>query len=187
MLKRIREAQSVHAKHHTLVWLILITTAQLLVPLAVRGALPIHRLQRVLEVPDIMPTSLPFMCTILSILLDRVDEWFHANGIRTVILLQVVDIELDSVPLANVANGEEVPLTVGESVVVEIQEEIVLAVSNAFNFPQITRLELWIEKDGFIVYVLDIEWLGRISQLFRFEVRSYTLSFDWIPDEFPYM
>ena len=82
------------------------------------------------------------MCTILSILLDRVDEWFHANGIRTVILLQVVDIELDSVPLANVANGEEVPLTVGESVVVEIQEEIVLAVSNAFNFPQITRLEL---------------------------------------------
>ena len=66
----------------------------------------------VLEVSDIVATSLPLMRSVLAILLERVDERLHADCIRTVILLQIVDVKFDCVPLANISNGEEVPLAV---------------------------------------------------------------------------
>lgn len=52
------------------------------------------------------------MRSVLAILLERVDERLHADCIRTVILLQIVDVKFDCVPLANISNGEEVPLAV---------------------------------------------------------------------------
>ena len=62
------------------------------------------------------------MCTVLPILLDRIDERLHADRVSAVILLQVVDIKFDCVTLAYIANGKEVPLAVVERVVIEIQE-----------------------------------------------------------------
>lgn len=53
------------------------------------------------------------MGTVLPVLLDGVDEWLHADLVSAVILLQVVDVEFDCVPFANIANGEEVPLAIG--------------------------------------------------------------------------
>ena len=78
------------------------------------------------------------MGTVLPVLLDGVHEWFHADLVAAVILLQVVDIEFDRVPFADIANGEEVPLAIGERVVVELQEEVVLALTDAFDLSQIS-------------------------------------------------
>ena len=142
VLKRVREGQRVEAQLHALLRLILVADDQVLVPVVVWRALPVHSLQRVLVVADIVATSLPLMSAILPILLERVDEGFHADGVRAVILLQVVDIELDCVALANVADGEEVPLAVGQRVVIKVEEQVVLALANTLNLPQIATFKL---------------------------------------------
>ena len=125
-----------------------------------------------------MATSLPLMRSVLAILLERVDERLHANGIRTVILLQVVDVKFDCVPLANVSNGEEVPLAVVECVMVKVEEKVVLALSNAFDLAQVARLELSIEEDGLVVDVANVKWLGWVNELLWLEVWSDPLTFD---------
>ena len=118
------------------------------------------------------------MRSVLAILLERVDERLHANGIRTVILLQVVDVKFDCVPLANVSNGEEVPLAVVECVMVKVEEKVVLALSNAFDLAQVARLELSIEEDGLVVDVANVKWLGWVNELLWLEVWSDPLTFD---------
>ena len=57
-----------------------------------------------------MATSLPLVCLVQSILLDRVDEGLHANSIRAFVLLEVVDVEFDSMAFPNVSHREKVPL-----------------------------------------------------------------------------
>ena len=84
-----------------------------------------------------MTASLPLMGAVLPVLLDGVDEGLHANLVRAVVLLQVVYVELDCVAFADIANGEEVPLAVGERIVVELQEEVVFALTDSLCLPQV--------------------------------------------------
>lgn len=74
------------------------------------------------------------MRLIVLVLFDWVDEWLHADDVAAVIFLQIIDIEAYRVALADITYRKEEPLRVIQSVVIEIQEKIVFAFSNAFDF-----------------------------------------------------
>jgi len=57
----------------------------------------------ILVVANIVATTLPLMSLVLVILFVRVDEWLHPNIVATVILLQIIDIEANSVALSNIS------------------------------------------------------------------------------------
>ena len=77
------------------------------------------------------------MRAILPVLFQRVHERLHSNRVRAVIFLQVIDVKLNGMTFANVADGEEVPLTVVQCVVVEVEVKVVLALPDPFNFSQV--------------------------------------------------
>ena len=85
--------------------------------------------------------------------------------------------------LCYVAHAEEVPLRVVECVVVEVKIQVVLAFFYPFNFSQVARLELCIEKYCLFVNILDVEGLWRILQSVWLELRSHSPPLDRFADE----
>ena len=77
---------------------------------------------------------------------------------------------------ANVANREKVPLAIGKRVVIELKEEVVFAIADLFNFSQVARFELRVEKDCFIVDIFYVERLGRVGQLLGLKMRGHALT-----------
>ena len=121
-----------------------------------------------------MATSLPLVCLVQSILLDRVDKGLHAYTIRALILLKVVDVEFDSVALPNVSHREKVPLRVVQCIVVKVQIQVVLTVSDALNFSQVARLKLSIKKDCLLIDIANVKGFGRVGKFLRLEVGGDT-------------
>ena len=115
----------------------------------------------VLVVTDVEASTLPFMRLVNLVLLIGVDERFHANWITAVVFLQIVDVEANSMAFPDVSNWKEVPLRVVERVVIEIQIQIVLALTirNALNFAQVSRLKLRVEEYRLLVYVVYVKRL----------------------------
>ena len=61
---------------------------------------------------------------------------------------------------------------------VKVEEEVILALADAFDLAQVARLELSIEEDGLVVNVANIEWLGRVNELLWLEVWGDSLTFN---------
>ena len=61
---------------------------------------------------------------------------------------------------------------------VKVEEEVILALADAFNLAQVARLELSIEEDGLVVNVANIEWLGRVNELLWLEGWGDSLTFN---------
>ena len=61
---------------------------------------------------------------------------------------------------------------------VKVEEEVILALADAFNLAQVARLELGVEEDGLVVDVANIEWLGRVNELLWLEVWGDSLTFN---------
>lgn len=138
------------------------------------STLPVHRLECILVISDVEAATAPLVRFGILVFLLRKNKRFHANVVRGVILLQIVDIEANRVPLANIAHRKEVPLRIVERVVVKIQKEVVLAVLHPFNLSQVARFELCIEKECFFGYVSDVDRCGRGYQTLGRKVGVHT-------------
>jgi len=183
VLKRVRKTQSVQPYLHCLLIFIFVATDQVLIPVIVRCTLPIHCFKVILVVTDIKAASLPLMGSVLLILFDWVNQGLHADCISAVIFLHVVNIEPDGVTLCYVAHAEKVPLRVVECVVVEVKIQVVLAFLYPFNFSQVARLELCVEKYCFFVNILDVEGLWWILQSVWLKLGGHSPTLDRFADE----
>ena len=77
---------------------------------------------------------------------------------------------------ANVAHREKVPLRVVERVVVKIEEQVILAIFDSLNLPQVARLELRIEKERFVGDFSNVDRLRWRHQTFRGKVGVHATS-----------
>ena len=60
---------------------------------------------------------------------------------------------------------------------VKVEEEIILALADAFDLTQVARLELSIEEDGLVVDVANVKRLGWVNELLWLEVWGNSLTF----------
>ena len=125
-----------------------------------------------------MAASLPLVCLVQSVLLDRVDKGLHADMIAAIVLLKVVYVELYSVAFSNVPYGEKVPLRVVECIVVKVEIQIVLTLSDALSLSKVSRLKLSIKKDRLVIDVTNVKGFGRIGKFLRLEVGSGSTPLD---------
>ena len=119
-----------------------------------------------------MATSLPLVCLVQSVLLDRVDKRLHADMIAAIVLLKVVYVELYSVAFSNVPYGEKVPLRVVECIVVKVEIQVVLTLSDALSLSKVARLKLSIKKDCLLIDVSNVKGFRRVGKFLRLEVGS---------------
>ena len=119
-----------------------------------------------------MAASLPLVCLVQSVLLDRVDKRLHADMIAAIVLLKVVYVELYSVAFSNVPYGEKVPLRVVECIVVKVEIQVVLTLSDALSLSKVARLKLSIKKDCLLIDVANVKGFGRVGKFLRLEVGS---------------
>ena len=125
-----------------------------------------------------MAASLPLVCLVQSVLLDRVDKGLHADMIAAIVLLKVVYVELYSVAFSNVPYGEKVPLRVVECIVVKVEIQIVLTLSDALSLSKVSRLKLSIKKDRLVIDVTNVKGFGWIGKFLRLEVGSGSTPLD---------
>ena len=125
-----------------------------------------------------MAASLPLVCLVQSVLLDRIDKGLHADMIAAIVLLKVVYVELYSVAFSNVPYGEKVPLRVVECIVVKVEIQIVLTLSDALSLSKVSRLKLSIKKDRLVIDVTNVKGFGRIGKFLRLEVGSGSTPLD---------
>ena len=125
-----------------------------------------------------MAASLPLVCLVQSVLLDRVDKRLHADMIAAIVLLKVVYVELYSVAFSNVPYGEKVPLRVVECIVVKVEIQVVLTLSDALSLSKVARLKLSIKKDCLLIDVTNVKGFGRIGKFLRLEVGSGSTPLD---------
>ena len=130
-----------------------------------------------------MAASLPLVCLVKPVLLDRVDKGLHPYIIAAFILLKVVYVELYSVPFSNVSHREKVPLWVVECIVVKVEIQVVLTVSDALNLSEVSRLKLSIKKDCLLIDIANVEGFGRVGKFLRLEVGGDTAALYWISHE----
>ena len=121
-----------------------------------------------------MTTSLPLVCLVQSVLLDRVDKGLHPDIVAAFILLKVVYVELYSVAFSYIPYGEKVPLRVVESIVVKVEIQVVLTFSDTLSLSEVSRLKLSIKKDCLLIDIPNVEGFGRVGKFFRLEVGSDT-------------
>ena len=130
-----------------------------------------------------MATSLPLVCLVQSVLLDRVDKRLHADMIAAIVLLKVVYVELYSVAFSNVPYGEKVPLRVVECIVVKVEIQVVLTLSDALSLSKVARLKLSIKKDCLLIDVSNVKGFRRVGKFLRLEVGSDSTPLYWISYE----
>ena len=130
-----------------------------------------------------MAASLPLVCLVQSVLLDRVDKRLHADMIAAIVLLKVVYVELYSVAFSNVPYGEKVPLRVVECIVVKVEIQVVLTLSDALSLSKVARLKLSIKKDCLLIDVANVKGFGRVGKFLRLEVGSDSTPLYWISYE----
>lgn len=148
--------------------LILIARDVLLVEFVVGGALPDFGPELVLVVADIITASLPKIGACLFVLLNGVDEGFHADLVARLVLLQIHDIELVLAALADVSDREKEPLGVVGRVVVEIHEAVVLKFIKFLHLSEVAGLKPRIKKDGGLLNVVRWEHDRVFGQAFYF-------------------
>lgn len=125
-----------------------------------------------------MAASLPLVCLVQSVLLDRVDKGLHADMIAAIVLLKVVYVELYSVAFSNVPYGEKVPLRVVECIVVKVEIQVVLTLSDTLSLSKVSRFKLSIKKDCLIIDVANVKGFGRVCKFLRLEVGSGSTPLD---------
>ena len=108
-----------------------------------------------------MPTSLPLVCAFCFVAFHRVNKWLHSDRVRGVIFLEIHHVEFVSASFRDVSNGEEVPLRVVESVMVEVQEQVVLEVVNLSHFAEVARLKLCVKEQCSLV---DVRYINRFRR-----------------------
>ena len=94
--------------------------------------------------------------------------------IAAIVLLKVVYVELYSVAFSNVPYGEKVPLRVVECIVVKVEIQVVLTLSDALSFSKVARLKLSIKKDCLLIDIANVEGFGRVGKFLRLEVGGDT-------------
>ena len=108
-----------------------------------------------------MPTPRPLVCAFRFVAFHRVNEWLHSDRVRGVIFLEIHHVEFVSASFRDVSNGEEVPLRVVESVMVEVQEQVVLVVVNLSHLAEVARLKLCVKEESLLVDPADVDWVRR--------------------------
>ena len=103
-----------------------------------------------------MPASGPLIGALRFVAFHRVNEWLHPDCVCGVVFLEIHHVEFVSASFRNVSNGEEVPLGVVESVMVEVKEQVVFIVVNLPHFTEVARLKLCVKEQGSFVDVRDI-------------------------------
>ena len=73
---------------------------------------------------------------------------------------------------SNVPDGEKVPLRVVECIVVKVEIQVVLTLSDALSLSKVARLKLSIKKDCLLIDVANVKGFRRVGKFFRLEVGS---------------
>ena len=149
--------------------------------------LSVPRRELVSEVLNVKTASHPLIGTFCFVAFHRVNEWLHSYCICWVVFLEIHHVEFVSASLGNVSDGEEVPLRVVEGVVVEVQKQVVLAVSKLFHFAEVSRLKLRVKEQGLVVNVRNVNGFGWRLQILHWKVRCDSASLYWILNELVHM
>ena len=78
---------------------------------------------------------------------------------------------------SNVPYGEKVPLRVVECIVVKVEIQVVLTLSDALSLSKVARLKLSIKKDCLLIDVANVKRFGRVGKFLRLEVGSDSTPF----------
>lgn len=91
-------------------------------------------LQGVLEIAYVLSITIPTNPLAITLLCSflRVEQWLHALVVGTLWFNQIDEIELVSCSSAGISDSEIIPLSISSSVVIILQDQIILIVSN-FN------------------------------------------------------
>jgi len=95
---------------------------------------------RALVVSNVVAVTVPPLLVLLRFF-DAVDQRLHPHVVVAVGLHHVNEIEPIRFVFPRIMNSEEIPLRVGASSVVVLQEQVVLRVRNFDDSSQVTRLK----------------------------------------------
>ena len=73
---------------------------------------------------------------------------------------------------SDIPNGEKVPLRVVECIVVKVEIQVVLTLSDALSLSKVARLKLSIKKDCLLIDVVNVKGFRRVGKFFWLEVGS---------------
>ena len=108
----------------------------------------------VLVVADMLAIAVPANSLLLGCLSARVDQWLLSLVVRRIRLDQVYDVELVDLVLPRVPNLEEVPLGVGGSTLIVLQDEVVLVLTHLACPPEIGRLKARLKNQRVVLLTI---------------------------------
>ena len=161
MFEFVTETQGIETNGTWLLIVILVTWNVVFIKLIIRCTFSSTCIKFVFIIANLITSSSPFICVIFSILLRRVNKWFHSNLKARLILLQVHYVEFVLLSFGNISDWKVKPLWVYSGIEVEIDKTVVFKFTNFFNFTKISWLKLGIEEDGrvFDVVTWKNDWI----------------------------